>query len=105
MHWKTYVNDHNGNIYYWSNLKGADNSDLHFGVFVRINGIWIGDTFFSFFNEATENMIRLWMRFRAMRPRSKSVRLTVSVQKVRGRTTRMLPTRWSETVSSSSTAG
>lgn len=50
---ETYVNDHNGNIYYWSNLKGADNSDLHFGVFVRINGIWIGDTFFSFFNEAT----------------------------------------------------
>ena len=24
-------------------------NDVHFGVFVRINGIRIGDTFFSFF--------------------------------------------------------
>ena len=48
-----YVNENGGNFYYWSNLKDANGNDVHFGVFVRINGIWIGDTFFSFFNEAT----------------------------------------------------
>lgn len=50
---ETYVKDSNGKTYYWSNLKDANGNDVHFGVFVRINGIRIGDTFFSFLNEAT----------------------------------------------------
>lgn len=50
---ETYVKDSNGKTYYWSNLKDANGNDVHFGVFVRINGIRIGDTFFGFLNEAT----------------------------------------------------
>lgn len=50
---ETYVKDSNGKTYYWSNLKDANGNDVHFGVFVRINSIRIGDTFFSFLNEAT----------------------------------------------------
>ena len=50
---ETYVKDSSGNTYYWNNLKDANGNDVHFGVFIRINGVWIGDTFFSFLNEET----------------------------------------------------
>ncbi len=36
---ETYVKIATAKTYYWSNLKDANGNDVHFGVFVRINGI------------------------------------------------------------------